>query len=207
MAVTGPLAGIRVVDLTSNVLGPVATQLLGDMGADVLKVELPQGDGNRHIGSEGHPNMGALYVTMNRNKRSVVLDLKRPAALAALMRMVEMADVFVHGMRARAAERLGVGYPAVAARNRRIVYASAPGYRADGPRRDRPTYDDVIQGESGVAGLNERASGEPRYVPTVLADKFCGFVPWPTPRSTPGSRRFSAIPGRPRPRASSAPRP
>ncbi len=175
-AVTGPLAGVRVVDLTLNVLGPVATQILGDMGADVIKVEPPQGDGNRQIGSANHPNMGALYVTMNRNKRSVVLDLKRPAALEALMRLVERADVFVHGMRARAAERLGVGYPAVAARNPRIVYASAPGYRADGPYGDRPAYDDVIQGESGVAGMYHLLSGEPHYVPTVLADKFCGFV-------------------------------
>jgi crotonobetainyl-CoA:carnitine CoA-transferase CaiB-like acyl-CoA transferase len=175
-AVTGPLAGVRIVDLTLNVLGPVATQILGDMGADVIKVEPPQGDGNRQIGSANHPNMGALYVTMNRNKRSVVLNLKRPAALEALMRLVETADVFVHGMRARAAERLGVDYPAVAARNPRIVYASAPGYRADGPYGDRPAYDDVIQGESGVAGMYYLLSGEPHYVPTILADKFCGFV-------------------------------
>jgi crotonobetainyl-CoA:carnitine CoA-transferase CaiB-like acyl-CoA transferase len=174
--VGGPLAGVRVVDLTVNILGPVATQILGDMGADVVKVEPPAGDGTRHIGSTGHPGMGPLYMTANRNKRGIVLDLKRAAARDALLRMVDTADVFVHGMRARAAERLGVDYPAVAARNPRIVYASAPGYRPDGPRRDRPAYDDVIQGESGVAGLNERASGEPRYVPTILADKFCGYV-------------------------------
>jgi len=175
-APTGPLAGVRVVDLTTNVLGPVATQILGDMGADVVKVEPPLGDTNRQIGAAGHPDMGALYMTMNRNKRSVVLDLKRPAALAALLRMVETADVFVHGMRALAAERLGVGYAAVAARNPGIVYAFAPGYRSDGPFRDRPAYDDVIQGESGVADLEEQATGEPRYFPTVLGDKLTGFV-------------------------------
>lgn len=175
-APTGPLAGVRVVDLTTNVLGPVATQILGDMGADVVKVEPPLGDTNRQIGAAGHPDMGALYVTMNRNKKSVVLDLKRPAALAALLRLVETADVFVHGMRAGAAERLGVGYAAVAARNPAIVYAFAPGYRSDGPFRDRPAYDDVIQGESGVAGLTERATGEPRYFPTVIGDKLTGVV-------------------------------
>ncbi|MBI2207681.1 MAG: CoA transferase [Candidatus Rokubacteria bacterium] len=175
-AATGPLAGVRVVDLTVNVLGPVATQILGDMGADVVKVESPEGDGNRRIGSDGHPGMGALYMTMNRNKRSIVLDLKRAAAREALMRMVASADVFVHGMRARAAERLGIAYPAVAARNPGIVYASAPGYRPDGPHRDRPAYDDVIQAESGIAGLAARVGGEPRYIPTVVCDKLCGYV-------------------------------
>jgi formyl-CoA transferase len=113
---------------------------------------------------------------MNRNKRSVVLNLKRPAALAALHRMIDAADVFVHSMRPSSAERLGIGYAAVAARNPRIIYAFAPGYRQDGPYRDRPAYDDVIQGESGIAGITELATGEPRYLPTVIADKFCGHI-------------------------------
>lgn len=175
-AATGPLANVWVIDLTQFILGPVATQILGDMGADVIKVESPQGDPNRFIGPSRHPGMAALYMGMNRNKRSIVLDLKQPAALAMLMRMIERADVFVHSMRADAAERLGVSYAAVAARNPRIVYASAPGYRSDGPWRNRPAYDDVIQGESGIADMNQRAYGEPRYLPTVIADKFCGHI-------------------------------
>lgn len=171
---TGALAGIRVVDLTFNVLGPVATQILGDMGADVIKVEAPRGDPMRDNGPGRHPQMSAFYLNLNRNKRSVVLDLKQPAALQALFRLVEGADVLVHSMRAGAAERLGIGYGAIASRYPRLVYAFAPGYRSDGPWRDRPAFDDVIQGESGLADLMRRATGEPRYLPTVLADKLCG---------------------------------
>jgi len=170
----GPLAGVRVVDLTINVLGPMATQLLGDMGADVIKVETPSGDQMRTLGPTRNPGMAAHFMGFNRNKRSVVLDLKRPAALGALMRLIETADVFVHNMRAGAAERLGIGYAAVSARNPRIVYAYATGYDRNGPYRDRPAYDDVIQGESGLAAMIGRANGEPRYVPMAIADKLCG---------------------------------
>lgn len=174
--VSGPLAGIRVLDLTQFILGPVATQILGDMGADVIKIEPPQGDQNRYIGPGPCKAMAALYLGMNRNKRSVVLDLKRRAALEVLMTMAEHADVFVHSLRPDTADRLGISYSDIAARNPKIVYASAPGYRSDGPLRNRPAYDDVIQGESGIVDLNLRAHGEPRYLPTVIADKFCGYV-------------------------------
>jgi crotonobetainyl-CoA:carnitine CoA-transferase CaiB-like acyl-CoA transferase len=173
---SGPLVGFRVVDLTQFILGPIATQILGDYGADVIKVEQPGGDLNRSIGPARHPGMSAMFLGMNRNKRSVVLNLKQPEALEALQRLIEDADVFVHSMRPQSADRLGIGYAAVAARNPRVVYASAPGYRPDGPNRDRPAYDDVIQGESGIAGITERAYGEPRYFPTVIADKLCGHV-------------------------------
>ena len=172
----GPLYGFRVVDLTQFILGPVATQILGDYGADVIKIESPSGDLNRKIGPARHPDMAAMFLGMNRSKRSVVLNLRHREALDALNRMIEEADVFVHSMRPDSAERLGVGYTAVAARNPRIVYACAPGYRQDGPFRDRPAYDDVIQGESGLTGIAELAFGEPRYMPTVMADKFCGYV-------------------------------
>jgi crotonobetainyl-CoA:carnitine CoA-transferase CaiB-like acyl-CoA transferase len=175
-ATGGPLAGLKVIDLSQFILGPVATQILGDMGADVIKVESPRGDMNREIGPQRYPNMAALFLGMNRNKRSIVLDLKRPAALAALMRLVDGADVFVHSMRRQAAERLGIGYEAIAARNPRIVYASAPGFRSDGPHRDRPAYDDVIQGESAIGGINLLATGEQRYLPMAICDKFCGYV-------------------------------
>ena len=173
---SGPLTGFKVVDLTQFILGPVATQILGDYGADVIKIEQPGGDLNRNIGPARHAGMAAMFLGMNRSKRSVVLNLRRRESLDALNRMIETADVLVHSMRPQSAERLGIGYAAVAARNPRIVYACAPGYRADGPHRDRPAYDDVIQGESGIAGITELAYGEPRYFPTVLADKFCGHI-------------------------------
>lgn len=172
----GPLHGVRVIDLTINVLGPVATQILGDMGADVIKIEPPQGDQNRFNGPGRHPSMSVFYMIMNRNKRSIALDMKRPECLEAFFRLVDSADVVVHSMRTSAAERLGLGYAAVAARNPRVIYAHAPGYRGDGPFRDRPAFDDVVQGESGLAAINAAADGSPRYFPTVIVDKFCGYV-------------------------------
>ena len=173
---SGPLAGIRVVDLTSAVLGPVATQILGDMGADVIKVEPPEGDPIRPLGPSRHPGMGAYFLNINRNKKSVALDLKRPAAREVLLKLIETADVFVHNMRLGAAERLGLDYHAVAERNPRIIYAAATGFRKDGAYRDRPSFDDVIQGESGLAALNGGVGGEPRYVPMAVCDKICGYV-------------------------------
>ena len=173
---SGPLSGIRVLDLTINVLGPLATQILGDMGADVIKIETPDGDPMRHSGHTKNPGMASLFMNTNRNKRSVVLDLKRPAALEALMRIVETSDVFVHSVRPQTAERLGISYEGVSACNPRIIYAYGPGYRSDGPNRERGAFDDVIQGESGIAAMIGRNTGEPRYVPMVLVDKFCGHV-------------------------------
>jgi crotonobetainyl-CoA:carnitine CoA-transferase CaiB-like acyl-CoA transferase len=172
----GPLAGVRVIDTTVNVLGPVATQILGDMGADVVKIETPHGDPNRDTGPHRHPGMSAMHMNVNRNKRSVTLNLKRPEALEALMRLVETADVFVHSMRPAAATRLGISYAAISARNPRIIYASGPGYRQDGPQRDYPAFDDVLQGESGIAALMGQVNGEPRFYPTVIIDKLCGYV-------------------------------
>jgi len=173
---TGPLAGIRILDMTQFILGPVATQIMGDMGADVIKVESPSGDANRYIGPRQHEGMATLYLGMNRNKRSIVLDLRNPEALEALYVMAEQCDVFMHSMRPDAATKLGIGAPTMMKRNPRLIYATAPGYRSDGPKRNDPAYDDVIQGESGIAGINMKAYGEPRYLPTVLADKFCGHV-------------------------------
>ncbi|HLY46791.1 MAG TPA: CoA transferase [Stellaceae bacterium] len=172
----GPLAGIRVVDLTSVVLGPVATQILGDMGAEVIKIEPPEGDPVRGLGPARHPGMGAYFLNINRNKKSLVLDLKRPQALAALLRLAATADVFVHNMRPGAAARLGIDYRAIAAASPRIVYAWASGYRADGPYRDRAAFDDVIQGESGMAAINAGVDGAPRYLPMAVSDKICGHA-------------------------------
>jgi len=173
---SGPLAGIRVIDLTAAVLGPVATQILGDLGAEVIKIEPPEGEMMRGIGPARNPGMAAYFLNVNRNKKSVVLDLKRPAAREALLRLAATADVLVHNMRPGAAERLGIDYPTVAARNPRIVYAAASGYRKDGPERDRAAFDDVIQGESGLAAINAGQDGEPRYVPMVVCDKLSGHV-------------------------------
>ena len=172
----GPLAGVRVVDLTTVVLGPFATQVLGDMGADVIKIEIPAGDTTRYIGPGRTPGMGSYFANLNRNKRSVVLDLKRPAAMAALWRMIEGADVFVHNMRISAADRLGLTYEAMAARNPKIIHACATGFREGSSKQESPAYDDLIQGLSGMASLNAGPDGAPRYFPTVAADKITGHM-------------------------------
>ncbi|MBU0723880.1 MAG: CoA transferase [Alphaproteobacteria bacterium] len=173
---TGALAGIRVLDLTSVILGPYATQILGDHGADIIKVEAPEGDVLRGTGPARNPGMGAIFLNSNRNKRSLVLDLKQPAARDALLRLVAGADVFVHSLRPKAIARLGFDYAAVRAANPSIIYCSAWGFGSGGPYADRPAYDDIIQAMSGVADLARRQSGtpEPAYAPTVLADKTVG---------------------------------
>ena len=170
----GPLDGVCVVDLTTAVLGPVATQVLGDLGADVIKVETPQGDFMRQLGPQRHPGMAAYFLHINRNKRSVVLDLKQPAQRAVLLELIGTADVLVHNMRLGAAERLGLTYAALAERNPRLVFASATGFNRDGPQRDRPAYDDIIQGKSGLAALNAGPDGAPRYLPMAMCDKLVG---------------------------------
>ena len=171
----GPLAGIRVLDLTSVVAGPLATQMLGDMGADVIKIEAPEGDAPRHTGPARSPNMAALFMGLNRSKRSLVLDLKKPAAAEALWRLIAGADVFVHSMRPQKIEKLGFAHQAVCARNPRLVYAALHGYRDGGPYSGQPAYDDVIQGQSGIAALMS-VGGEPRYAPTILADKISALA-------------------------------
>lgn len=171
----GPLQGIRVIDLTIIALGPIATQIFGDMGADIIKVEQPGGDPIRQMAPARSRNMGAFFLTMNRNKRSIVLDLKRERCRAALRRLVQGADVFIHNMRHDAVRRIGFDYAAVSALNPRIVFARASGFRR-GSSRDRfPAFDDVIQGLSGIAFLSVPRDGVPRYSPMVMVDKFCGY--------------------------------
>lgn len=171
---TGPLSGIRVIDVTSVVLGPTATQILGDLGADVIKIEPKEGDSLRSIGPRAERGMGAYFGAINRNKRSVVLNLKQPAAKAALLRLIETADVFVHNMRQGAAARLGLDFAALRSINQRLIYASASGFRQSSTARDDPAFDDLIQGRSGAAFLNAGEDGVPRYFPTVLVDKLAG---------------------------------
>jgi len=171
----GPLAGMRVVDLTTILLGPVATQMLGDLGADVIKVESPSGDAVRGAGPPPvDDGMGAIFLTNNRNKRGIVLDLKDPRGLEAMMRLLESADAFVHNMRPQAIDRLGLDYPAVSARSPSIVYCGAWGFRRSGPYGHRPAYDDMIQAVSGLAAL-QAVDGEPRYVTSAVADKVTGL--------------------------------
>lgn len=145
--------------------------MLGDMGADVIKIEAPEGDAPRHTGPARSPGMAALFMGLNRSKRSLVLDLKQCSAQDALWRLIGGADVFVHSMRPQKIEKHGFGHEAVCARNARIVYAAIHGYREGGPYSRQPAYDDVIQGQSGFASLMSAIAGEPRYAPTIIADK------------------------------------
>ena len=172
----GPLEGIRVLDLTSVVLGPLATQSLADLGADVIKIEGPEGDLMRANGVSRNAGMSSIYLALNRNKRSVVLDLKTPAGAAALRRLIAGADVLIHNMRVAAIERLGFGYAAVAALNPRIVYCVATGFGQDGPHRDKPAFDDIIQAACGLVSLGAAAGGRPEYVPSLIADKTTGMA-------------------------------
>jgi crotonobetainyl-CoA:carnitine CoA-transferase CaiB-like acyl-CoA transferase len=171
---TGPLAGIRVIDVTTVVLGPMGTQILGDMGADVIKIETQEGDYTRFIGPSRTEGMSAYFATLNRNKRSVALDLKKPAARAALLTLIDTADVFVHNMRLGAAKRLGLDYESLRKRNPRLIHAAASGFREGSSMQDFPAYDDLIQGMSGTASLNAGSDGAPRYFPTVMVDKLTG---------------------------------
>ena len=168
---SGPLSGVRIVDCTTVVLGPWAAQQLGDMGAEVIKVEPPEGDTTRQLGPMKNPNMGAFYLACNRNKRSIVLDLKQPAARDALLRLARDANVLLHNYRPRAARRLGMSYETFRVINPGIVYVGTYGFRAAGPYGDKPAYDDIIQAASGIASLQASIMGEPRYVPTIVADK------------------------------------
>ncbi|HZD25961.1 MAG TPA: CoA transferase, partial [Alphaproteobacteria bacterium] len=173
----GPLSGYRVIDITTIVLGPYGAQLLGDLGADVIKVEAPPGgDIFRHAGRGRHPGMGGPFLNMNRNKRGICLDLKQESAKDALRRLIASADVLVHNMRPQAIERLGFGYQAVAEIRPDIVYCGCYGYSAEGPYADKPAYDDLIQAASGIADLFKVVAGEPRYAPTVLVDKLTGLM-------------------------------
>ena len=172
----GPLAGVRILDLTSVVFGPLCTQILGDQGANVIKIEGPEGDTTRYTGPERSPGMAAVFLGLNRAKRSVVLDLKQLAARDVLWRLIDGADVLVHSIRPQKLDKLGFSAKAVLARNPRIVYVGLHGYRADGPYGGQPAYDDVIQGMSGAVALMSHTAGEPRYAPMIIGDKTCGLA-------------------------------
>ena len=167
----GPLDGVRILDCTTVVLGPWAAQQLGDLGADVIKIEPPTGDTTRQLGPRRNPNMAAFYLGCNRNKRSMVLDLKQDEGRAALLKLAETADVLMHNYRPEPAARLGVSYEAFQKVNPRLVYLATYGYRADGPMGPRAAYDDIIQAGTGFTMLQTVVAGEPRFLPSIVCDK------------------------------------
>ncbi len=174
---SGPLAGVRIVDLTSVVMGPFATQIMADLGADVIKVEPPEGDVLRQIAPMRHPGMGHIFLHHNRNKRSIVLDLKQPAGREALLRLVRGADVLIYNVRPQAMRRLKLAYEDVAAVNPRIIYVGAYGYSQGGPYEAQPAYDDLIQGIAGLPAIFADAGADrPRYVPTAISDRITGLA-------------------------------
>ena len=176
MSGSGPLAGVRVIDLTAMVMGPYCTQILADMGADVIKVEPPAGDDTRYVSVGPAPGLSGVFVNVNRGKRSVVLDLRSEPGRAALRALIAGADVFIHSMRAKAITKLGFGYDDVAAINPSIVYTNCYGYGRRGPERDRPAYDDTIQAECGLPAVQAELTGEANYVATIVADKVAGLT-------------------------------
>jgi crotonobetainyl-CoA:carnitine CoA-transferase CaiB-like acyl-CoA transferase len=173
---TGPLAGVRVVDLTAMVMGPYCTQIMADMGADVIKVESPEGDNARYISVGPAPGMSGVFVNVNRGKRGIVLDLRRDEDKATLRKLIEQADVFIHSMRAKAIAKLGFSYEDVSALKPSIVYTNCYGYGRRGPDRDLTAYDDTIQAECGLPAVQQMLTGEANYVGTIIADKVAGLT-------------------------------
>jgi hypothetical protein len=171
----GPLAGIRVLDLTSVVMGPYATQLLGDYGADVIKVERPDGDVMRQSGPMRNRGMGHLYLTTNRSKRSIAIDLKDNRGRDILLRLCKSADVLVCNLHPQAMARLRLSYEDIRSVNPRIIYMGAFGFSQRGPYAGRPAYDDLIQGMAGTPFLTQIGRSEPRYVPLIFADRTAGL--------------------------------
>jgi crotonobetainyl-CoA:carnitine CoA-transferase CaiB-like acyl-CoA transferase len=173
---SGPLAGVRVVDLTAMVMGPYCTQIMADMGADVIKVEPPQGDDTRYVSVGPTRGMSGVFVNVNRGKRGIAIDLKSDAGKTALHALIEQADVFIHSMRSKAVARLGFSYAEVAAINPRIVYTNCYGYSRRGPDRDLPAYDDTIQAACGLPAVQQQLTGEANFVGTIMADKVAGLT-------------------------------
>ena len=167
----GPLKGIRVIECSTVALGPWAAQTLGDLGADVIKIESKTGDTTRYLGPARNEKMASFYLGCNRNKHSIVLDLKSDTGRDALYALVKKADVVLHNFRTAPAKRLGLTYAQLSVANPSIICAAAYGYRADGPMGPRAAYDDIIQAGTGMAALQSVIDGEPRFVPSVVADK------------------------------------
>ena len=176
VAAAGPLAGVRVIELASVVMGPLAGQILGDLGADVIKVETGAGDVNRGYRPSRSQDMGWLALNLNRNKRSIVLDLKSAEGATALAQLLQTADVLLTNLRPKSLARLGLSPDEVLSAHPHLVYATAHGFRIGSGQENRAAYDDVIQAESGLVSLNQQQTGQPYLLPTLLVDKVCGLV-------------------------------
>ena len=173
---TGPLAGVKVVDLTAMVFGPYATQIMADLGADVVKIEPPGGDATRYINAGPSPDLGGVFTNLNRGKKSLELDLTREDHREVVRRLIAEADVFIHAMRHKAIARLGFDYAAVSAIRPDIVYTNCYGYSRRGPDGDKPAYDDTIQAECGIPHVQALMTGEPGFAATIMADKIAGLT-------------------------------
>jgi crotonobetainyl-CoA:carnitine CoA-transferase CaiB-like acyl-CoA transferase len=172
----GPLAGVRILDLTTVIMGPFATQILAGLGAEVTKVEPPEGDNMRHVGPARNAGMGHIFLHANQGKRSVVVDLKRPGGLEVVHRLAERSDVLISNVRPQALQRLGLDDASVRARNPRIIHVSCCGFDQAGPYAARPAYDDLIQGATGLPWLMQQyGASEPCYAPVTLADRVTGL--------------------------------
>jgi crotonobetainyl-CoA:carnitine CoA-transferase CaiB-like acyl-CoA transferase len=180
------LSGIKIIDLTTIVLGPYATQILGDFGAEVIKVESTDGDLFRAVRPGRRPDIGVQFQNFNRNKQSVALDLKTPEAREVLYQLVADADVVVHNMRSRSAQQLGTSrsrsaqqlgtsFDELRKHNSQLIYCYAPGFADGGPSQNDPAYDDIIQARSGLAALNADADGAPKFVRSIVCDKVVGL--------------------------------
>src|ERR1700709_1626276 len=173
----GPLGGVKIIDMTTVLMGPFATPTLGDYGADIIKVETLEGDVTRLIGPGRHPGMGPVFLNTNRSKRSICLDLKKDAGRDALLRLIASSDVLVYNVRPQAMERLRLGYDVVANINPRLIYAGVFGFGQDGPYAAKPAYDDLIQGATALPALMAQTNdGVPRYVPNALVDRIVGLT-------------------------------
>jgi crotonobetainyl-CoA:carnitine CoA-transferase CaiB-like acyl-CoA transferase len=173
---SGPLDGVRVLDLTTVVMGPYATQVLADLGAEVVKLEPPEGDIMRHAAPMRSPGMGHIFLNANRNKRSIVLDLKKDAGREACLALAKSADVLAYNIRPQAMQRLRLSYEEVRAVNPKILYVGAFGYSQRGPYAAKAAYDDLIQGAAGIPWLHQQSGAEsPRYAPVTLADRSVGL--------------------------------
>ena len=172
----GPLAGVKVLDLTAVIMGPFATQILAQLGAEVIKVETPEGDNMRHVGPMRHPGMGHIFLHANAGKRSVVLDLKTPEGRDAVLKLAERSDVFITNTRPQALARLGLDAASLLARHPGLIHVACCGFDQDGPDAERPAYDDLIQGAVGIPWLNAQYGvPEPGYAPVTLADRVSGL--------------------------------
>jgi len=172
----GPLSGITVIDLTTEVLGPVGTQLLGDFGAEVIKIESLAGDPQRKNGFILAEGITSIYLSINRNKKSISIDLKTDDGKKVLQALISKADVIIHNIRMKSTERIGIDYESIKKINPKIIYCVATGFDQDGPNKDQPAFDDIIQAGCGAVHLNSIGKETPEFLPTVIGDKSVGLL-------------------------------